>query len=189
MQFRQRFAQHLLPLITTSEKVLEDRKAIDEHKKYNRPGLLPITGTNIAFSSAGLKKLGITDTLDVASNENREPVPDKPGPFTLGQIADAEFLGDNGRKQPTKDDPDHYEPAWRPEFKQNIHGVILITGDTWERVEARSDFIERAFNIDDPNDASIVEVLRIRGQVSFSTPCPSHSVVAEPFLLGSPGAK
>ena len=187
MQFRQRFAQHVLPLITTSEKVLEDRKAIDEHKKHHRPGLLPITGTNIAFSSAGLKKLGITDTLDVAGRD--PPVPDKPGPFTLGQMADAEFLGDPGRKQPTKDDPNHYEPAWRPEFKQNIHGVLLITGDTWERVEARSDFLERAFNIDDPNDASIVEVLRIRGQVSFSTPYSSRSVIAKPFLLGSPGAK
>ena len=181
MQFRQRFAQHLLPLITTSEKALADRKAIDEHKKHHRHDLLPITGTNIAFSSAGLKKLGITDTLDGD--------PANPGPFTRGQMANAETLGDNGRKQPTKDDPNHYEPAWRPEFKQNVHGVVLITGDTWERVEARSDFIERAFNIDDPNDASIVEVLRIRGQVSLSTPYPSRSVIAKSFLLGSPEAK
>jgi hypothetical protein len=158
-------------LITTSAKVLEDRKAIQEHRRHHHHSLLPLTGTNIAFSSAGLKKLGITDQLDRASDVNRLPI-DGPGPFTLGQIADAELLGDPGRKQPTTNDPNHYEPAWRDEFKQSIHGVVLITGDTWERVEARSDFIERAFKIDDPNAASIVEVLRIRGQVSVSDPMP-----------------
>jgi hypothetical protein len=151
--------------------------------------LIPLTGTNIAFSSAGLKKLGITDRLDLASDNKREPIPGKDGPFTLGQFADAEFLGDPGRKQPTLDDPNHYEPAWRNEFKQRIHGVVLITGDTWERVEARCDVIERAFKIDEPDDASIVEVMRIRGQVSSSTPCHSPSVISKPSLLGPPRAK
>ena len=178
-----------MPLITTSAKVLEDRKAIQDHRKYHRDGLVPITGTNIAFSSAGLKKLGITDLLDLALDNTKNPIPGKPGAFSLGQFADAEFLGDPGRKQPTANDPNHYEPAWRNEFKQPVHGVVLITGDTWERVEARSDFIERAFNIDDPSDASIVEVLRIRGQVSSSSPCHSRSVIANPFLLGSSRCK
>ena len=178
-----------MPLITTSAKVLEDRKAIQDHRNQHRPGLVPLTGTNIAFSSAGLKKLGITDQLDLGSDSGRNPIPGTLGPFTLGQINDAKLLGDPGRNQPTATDPNHYEPAWKDEFKQSIHGVVLITGDSWERVEARSDFIERAFNIDDPNDASIVEVLRIRGQVSSSTSYQSRSVIANPFLLGSPRAK
>jgi hypothetical protein len=177
-----------LPLITTSAKALEDHKAIQEHQKHRRPGLVPLTGTNVGFSSSGLKKLGITDQLDLADDDNRVPVPGKPGPFTIGQFADSESLGDPGRKQPTKDDPNHYEPAWRNEFKQSIHGVFLITGDSWERVETRSDFIERAFKIDDGIDASIIEVLRIRGQVSVSTPCQSCGPISKPFLLGSPGA-
>ena len=175
-----------MPLITTSTQVLEDHKAIDDHRKHHRPGLVPLTGTNVAFSSAGLKKLGITDQLDQAS---RDPPPSGLGPFTGGQFADAQFLGDPGRKVPTVGDPNHYEPAWRNEFKQSIHGVFLITADSWDRVEARSDFIERAFKIDDALNASIVEVLRIRGQVSFWIASLSRTAVANPFLLGPPEAK
>jgi len=176
-----------LPLITTSAKVLEDRKTIQDHRRHHpHGGLIPITGTNVAFSSAGLKKLGITDRLDTPLDVNRNPIPGD-GPFTLGQLADSQFLGDAGRKQPTASDPNHYEPAWRNEFKQPVHGVFLITGDSWERVEARSDLIESAFKLDDAVDASIVEVLRIRGQVSFST---NSRVVVRllNFSLGSPRA-
>ena len=168
---------------------MQDRKTINDYRKHHRHGLVPITGTNIAFSSAGLRKLGITDRLDLATDKDRNPIPGKDGPFTTGQFADAEFLGDPGRKQPTTDNPNHYEPAWRDEFKQRIHGVVLITGDAWERVEARSDFVERAFKIDDPNEAAIVEVLRIRGQVSSLTPCHGPSMIAKSFPLGSPEAK
>lgn len=173
-------------MITTSAQVLDDHKAIEDHKKHHRPGLVPITGTNVAFSSAGLQKLGITDQLDKAT---RDPPPSGLGPFTGGQLADAHFLGDRGRKVPTLSDPDHFEPAWRDEFKQPIHGVFLITGDSWERVEARSDFIEHSFKIDDAIKASIVEVLRIRGQVSFSTAWLDRITVVYPFLLGPPKAK
>jgi len=55
--------RNFIPLVKTVAQVLADRKAIEEHKrKYppspgSKPHLLPLVGTNIAFSHFGFKKV------------------------------------------------------------------------------------------------------------------------------------
>lgn len=46
-----------IPLIKTVAGVLKDRQAIDDHKKQKLPGLVPLTGVNIAFSHLGFVKV------------------------------------------------------------------------------------------------------------------------------------
>jgi hypothetical protein len=47
----------LLPMVTTMRQVINDRDAIKEAKRAGRTDLLPISGTNIAFSQIGLRKV------------------------------------------------------------------------------------------------------------------------------------
>nr|7ANV_A Chain A, ancestral D-type dye decolorizing peroxidase [Geotrichum candidum] len=151
--FRKHLKQ-LIPLITTTAQVQKDRKAIDEHKKSNQksgkpPELLPLAGVNIAFSHAGLKKLGINDDNlgDTA--------------FKAGQLADAQNLGDPG----TGNAGAKFVPDWDPAFKEkDIHGVILVAGDSHETVDKKLQEIEAIFGVGGPH-ASIHEVLTIQGDV------------------------
>ena len=60
-QFRQQLA-HLIPLITTTAQVFDNRKTIDNEKSDARkrgvpPPLLKISGVNIVFSHTGLRKV------------------------------------------------------------------------------------------------------------------------------------
>ena len=55
-EFQKKF-RSVIPLITTAEKVKEDRAAIAAHKLTGLKTLLMLVGTNVAFSSAGLKKV------------------------------------------------------------------------------------------------------------------------------------
>ncbi len=64
--FRQRL-KLLIPLITSTTQVADDRSAIDAHKQATKVDLqalelLTISGINIAFSHAGLVK--VRDVLD-----------------------------------------------------------------------------------------------------------------------------
>jgi hypothetical protein len=78
--------------------------------------------------------------------------------FKSGQKAAAVSLGD-----PT--DPNKpSEPAWIPEFKESIDLVILITGDSRERISERAKFIEEAFGIG-TSDASVRVILTLDGAV------------------------
>ncbi|KAF9476134.1 peroxidase TAP [Pholiota conissans] len=138
-----------IPLIKTVAGVLKDRQAIDDHKKKKLPGLVPLTGVNIAFSHLGFVKLGIDDST-LAPGGDQDP-------FKLGQRKDAiTTLGD-----PVKLDNN---PDWDPEFLQDIHGLILISGESHASIEKKKLEVDAIFGVNTPH-ASIKEIATIRGDV------------------------
>ena len=79
--------------------------------------------------------------------------------FQRGQKKDAEFLGDKGTGTgPT------FVPHWEPAFLQDIHGVILVSGDSHDSVNKELWKAKHAFGISTFN-ASIKEVTSITGDV------------------------
>ena len=54
--FKKALAQ-LIPLITTTAQIQQNRKDIADHKAANKPGLIKCLGINISFSKAGLTKV------------------------------------------------------------------------------------------------------------------------------------
>ena len=75
-------------------------------------------------------------------------------------LADAKDLGDPGTMTPSGD----LIPDWFPAFKQDIHGVILISGDSHPTVEERLRDISKIFSVGAHN-ATIHEVTKIVGDV------------------------
>ncbi|KAI0636146.1 peroxidase TAP [Trametes polyzona] len=141
----------LIPLITTTTQVHQDRAKIAANKKAAQeagkaPQLLKLSGVNIAFSQAGLTKLGITDDLGDSA-------------FKAGQLADAQDLGDQGQTVNGK-----FVPNWIPAFKGVIHGVILISGDSDLTIAATRLVVEGIFNFGLHN-ALLHEVITITGTV------------------------
>ncbi|KAI0636148.1 peroxidase TAP [Trametes polyzona] len=141
----------LIPLITTTTQVTQDRAKIASMKTAAReqnkaPQLLPMTGVNIAFSQAGLTKLGITDDLG-------DPA------FKNGQLKDAKNLGDPG-----KDVNGTFDPDWLPEFKKSIHGVIIMSGNSDSTLADTRQKVDSVFNAKGPNPP-LLEVTTITGNV------------------------
>ena len=103
--------------------------------------------------------------------------------FNKGMLADAPCLGDQGTKSASGVvDPNN--PDWIPAFKQDIHGMILVTGDCHETVTEKLAGIEKTFLVGAPN-ATMHEVIRIVGDVrpgaekgheQFALRLPSHSL-------------
>ncbi|KDR72906.1 hypothetical protein GALMADRAFT_252241 [Galerina marginata CBS 339.88] len=138
-----------VPLVKTVAEVLKDRDDIADHKKKKLPGLLPIVGVNIAFSHKGFVKLGIDDSTLAPKGAD--------DPFQLGQQKDAvKNLND-----PVKSDGN---PDWDSHFLQDIHGLIIISGDTHLSIEKKKLEIELLFGVPTPL-ASIKEVISIVGDV------------------------
>lgn len=79
-------------------------------------------------------QLGITDNIGDSA-------------FISGQLNDTPNLGDNVRDE------------WDPAFKQIIHGVVLVGGDSHLSVDAKLFEVTRIFG------PSIREITRIRGDV------------------------
>ena len=74
-------------------------------------------------------------------------------PFIIGQQQDAlTNLGD-------PKSPDGKTPAWDPRFLRDIHGVILISGDSHGTTDKEKADIEAIFG------HSIKEIITIRGDV------------------------
>ncbi|KAI0706756.1 hypothetical protein C8T65DRAFT_651892 [Cerioporus squamosus] len=149
--FRQRL-KLLIPLITTTPQVQDDRAKIAASKKAAKEQgkpvpLVKLSGINIAFSHSGLVKLGITDDLGDAA-------------FTKGQFADAATLGDPG----STDAKNNFIPNWIPAFKNPIHGVVLVSGDSELTVTATQAIVNGIFNIGAHN-ATMHEILTIKGKV------------------------
>ena len=93
--------------------------------------------------------------IDDKSLDTNSAVPNskQPDPFIGGQQQDAlTNLGD-----PTS--ADGKTPAWDPHFLQDIHGVILISGDSHKTTDEDKDKIEKIFK------SSIKEIITIRGDV------------------------
>ncbi|KAH6902594.1 peroxidase TAP [Coprinopsis sp. MPI-PUGE-AT-0042] len=150
-RFRQDLAK-FVPLVKTAQGVIEDRKRIEDHKKKNKPGLVPVVGINIAFSHLGFQAMGVDDTSLAAGDTD---------PFKLGQRQDAvNALGDNFVTSATGGKI----PEWDPAFLQPVHGVILIAADSRENADENLTKIEEIFRAD-THRASIAQVKLIRGNV------------------------
>ncbi|KAF5374348.1 hypothetical protein D9758_004699 [Tetrapyrgos nigripes] len=143
----------IVPLIKTAAQVQKDREALREHKRRHGHGgdgpgpLLKMTGTQIAFSNAGLVKMGISG---VATPSSSDP---KSDPFVKGQFRDAQNIGDAGTG-----DADNFKPAWDPAFgNANIDGVIFVGGDSHHSVNEKMEEIKRILG------PSVKEVISIIG--------------------------
>lgn len=132
LAFRRLLKSKLLPLVTTTQQVLETQRKIDESKRQTKPGqpkkMLPITHLNIAFSASGLKKLGVGDT-DIPSDAKA---------FVASQKSDAVTnLGDpvdpKGQKLLT----------WSRDFLDNtIDVLILITAPDQQCLDRKVDEVK-----------------------------------------------
>ncbi|GLB42843.1 putative peroxidase [Lyophyllum shimeji] len=140
-----------IPLVKTVAGVLKDRKAIEDHKKKGDKTLITMVGVNIAFSHKGFVAMGIDDANLTSTEPN----------FELGQRQDAKNLGDKG----TGDIP-NFVPEWEPAFLQDIHAVILISGDSHRTVDKKLQEIKEIFGLaPSGNKPSIKEVTTIVGDV------------------------
>ncbi|KAF9739233.1 hypothetical protein PMIN03_005012 [Paraphaeosphaeria minitans] len=156
----------LIPLITTADKATGEKAAIRAFKAARASGvigdgtnelgeitgdgdLLPTAGVNIAFSQKGLTALSITDDL-------QDPL------FSAGQRNDARALADKG----TGDTDENFQPDWDEVFlqgSQEIHGVILVAGDSFGSVNGKLDEVKATLSADETS--SIVEVATLAGDV------------------------
>ncbi|MCJ1393012.1 hypothetical protein MMC18_005884 [Xylographa bjoerkii] len=141
---------HLVPLITSTSQVIGDKAKIATGKKTAleqkvAPPLLEMSGVNIAFTQEGLVQLGI----------NNEKIGD--AAFENGMLADAATLGDPGSTSPSG-------PDWIPAFKQHIHGMILVSGDSHKTVTEKLAEVKDIFSVGS-HDAIIHEVIHIVGRV------------------------
>ncbi|KAM5542891.1 hypothetical protein V8D89_003275 [Ganoderma adspersum] len=148
--FRKRL-RLLIPLITTTTQVQDDRTKIAANKKkaaeqHKAPELLRLSGVNIAFSQFGLNKLGIKDNLGDTA-------------FASGQKDDAMNLGDAGAPGPDG----KFVPNWINAFKSQIHGVVIISGDGEQTVTATQATVLGFFNIG--AHITLHEVITLKGVV------------------------
>ncbi|KAF5375843.1 hypothetical protein D9615_008174 [Tricholomella constricta] len=139
------------PLVKTVAQVIKDRKAIDDHKRKGDKTLITMVGVNIAFSHKGFAFMGIDD----ANLTKTETI------FEMGQKKDAQSLGDKGTTVGSE-----FVPDWEPEFLQDIHGVILVSGDSHGTVNKKLQQVKEIFGLaQGPNKSSIKAVTSIVGDV------------------------
>jgi hypothetical protein len=79
--------------------------------------------------------------------------------FLAGQKADAEALGDQGTSTGGT-----FEPDWLPPFKQEIHGLIIFSGDSHATVNSKLKEVLHIFGFG-TSKSSVTEVFRITGDV------------------------
>lgn len=73
--------------------------------------------------------------------------------FSGGMLSDARALGDRFKNK---------SPAWDPEFKKEIDGVILVTGQTIAAIEQQLHNVKSIFLGGTP---SIQEIVTLSGKV------------------------
>ncbi|KAG9239578.1 peroxidase TAP [Amylocarpus encephaloides] len=142
--FRQRLS-HIVPLITSCAQTDVDRSKCAQHKKKGE--LLTLSGVNIAFSKKGLCKIGITEPL---SNDIESETQVHKDPFEHGMRETASKLNDR-----TEGDSN----TWFPEFKQDIHCLVFITGDCQHSVDHTFASIKHIFG------HTITEIKTVTGTV------------------------
>ena len=80
-------------------------------------------------------------------------------PFLVGQKQEAvSALGDPKKSDGT--------PDWDERFLRNIHGVILITGDSDETIREKKDEIHQIFHSKSINEIITVNGSRLEGDLS-----------------------
>ncbi|KAI0077314.1 peroxidase TAP [Panus rudis PR-1116 ss-1] len=144
--FRKQLSQ-VIPLITTTTQAQNNRATVAKHKQEakaqgRRADTLPIVGVSLAFSQFGLNKLGITDAI----GDNA---------FINGQLSNATALGD-------------IESNWLDVFKNGVHGVFIIAGDSTDTINGTWSQIEQIFGLGIASP-SINEVFRVIGNVRPDT--------------------
>lgn len=80
-------------------------------------------------------------------------------PFIAGQLKDSPSLND-----PTVHTKSGTQPDWDPIFLQQLHGVILITGDSHNTINKQKQQIDNIFGVGGHN-ASMVEIASLQGDV------------------------
>lgn len=80
--------------------------------------------------------------------------------FDAGMLAGAQNLGDRG----IITSQNKFSPSWDPAFKQEIHGVILFTGDSHETIHANLKQVKKIFLVGQ-SDAIIYQILSLTGDV------------------------
>jgi len=140
-----------IPLIKTVQDVLKDRAEIEKHKRDNRshikPLLIPLVGVNISFSHLGFEKLKINDDKLTAVDQ----------PFLDGGLKDSQGLNDKGTGTGAS-----FVPDWEEPFKQKLHGVIVIAGESHHSVDKKIHEIESIFRVGTPL-ASILKITSVTG--------------------------
>lgn len=105
--------------VSTTGDVIRALEAIGKVKAEEPGTLITLPLLNISFSQKGLATLGFKDSIGDRA-------------FADGQLADADLLGDEGQS----DDAGNFDPNWETAFKGEIHGVLLIAGESWKTVNA-----------------------------------------------------
>ena len=93
-------------------------------------------------------------------------------------LSRAESLGDPG----TKPSGGTFSPNWDPAFKQEIHGLILVTGDKRATVDQKLADIKKIFLVEAPN-ATIKQAKLVYGDVR-----PGNQKGHEQFVSSSKAA-
>lgn len=75
-------------------------------------------------------------------------------------LKDAEFFKDPGTKLPSGE----FSPDWLPAFKQDIHGMFLVSGNRHKTVDEKLEEVGKIFSMG-AHDATIHELIRIVGDV------------------------
>lgn len=156
-----------VPLVKTAAGVLQDRQAISNHKKSGATGLLTMVGVNIAFSHHGFVQVCRARVLyhKMLINLEQMKIDDSSlgsgssDPFIIGQLKDSASLND-----PTIRTNSGTQPDWDPIFLQQLHGVILITGDSHNTIDKQKQQIDNIFGVGGSN-ASMVEIASLQGDV------------------------
>jgi hypothetical protein len=130
----------LLPLITTTQGVIDAQKVIDDHQRNEKKGQvkqwLPITHVNLGFTYNGLKKLGLKP----------EEIPTgKDGVFSKGQKLDAvKNLGDPMIQATKKLN------TWSRDFLAEVDSidfVVLITAPDSNLLNQKLHQVRKMFNV------------------------------------------
>lgn len=114
------FVDKLVPLVTTSAPLNRQQKLLSK----------PTATTNVAFTYAGLRELGIPD----ASLQTF------PADFRMGMKARLDILGDDGPSA-----PEHWDPIWRGD-SQDVHMFMSVNGVSEDKVAERYDSIVGIMN-------------------------------------------
>ena len=115
------FIEDLIPLITTGEPWSEENQA----KGTDKPNVT----TNIAFTYAGLRELGLPD----------ESMRSFPEDFRMGMKSRRAILGDDGSSG-----PDHWDDIWQDNY--SVHMWMSINGLSEALVAQRYDSIYTLMN-------------------------------------------
>jgi Dyp-type peroxidase family len=164
-------------MITATAQAKNDKKKIVQHKQRRAksidttPEFLAMAGVNVAFSKKGLDKVGHPNSdapwikpkyrwcVDVSSPQMGITDDIGDSVFNNGMLLDAKGLGDKGTESSGP-----FDPQWLDEYKEEIHGVILVTGDSHKTVKGKLEEIKDIFSVGE-DDATVHEVLSVVGDV------------------------